>query len=233
VPGRRLVELSVRCQCLFRTSHTSEVATISDPTTPTDGTGRSRRVNLGIFGHQTVGNLIGAIGLLIATASAFIAYFDWQGNVAERGAKGAPASSASSATPRPSTETSPTSPAPELSYQLTAAPVDSQTVKVTAKASGQPRPGLTYWFVLEVNWGGGNLDYYPRRTLTDSSTSFEVTIPPDADPSYPRQGRVYALNSAQNTQAEAKLEAQSTTREDDFFDNATGQTASNAVKLPY
>ena len=207
-------------------SHSSEVAAISDPTTPTGRAGRSRRINLGVFGHPTIANLIGLIGLFIATASAFIAYFDWQGNVAERVNKATPASAAP-ASPTPATAT------PELSYQLTAAPVDSHTVRVTAKASGRPRPGLTYWFVLEVDWGGGNIDYYPRRTLTDSPGTFEVTIPADADPSYPRQGRVYSLNSTQNTQAEAKVEAQSTTRQDDYFDNATGQTASNAVKLPY
>jgi hypothetical protein len=207
-------------------SHSSEVAAISDPTTPTGPTGRSRRINLGVFGHPTIANLIGLIGLFIATASALIAYFDWQGNVAEREDKATPASS----TPGPP---SPTTAAPELSYQLAATPVDSHTVKVTTKASGRPRPGLTYWFVLEVNWGDGNIDYYPRRTLTDSSGTFEVTIPADADPSYARQGRVYSLNGTQNTQAEAKMEAQSTTRQNDYFDNATGETASNAVKLPY
>jgi hypothetical protein len=199
---------------------------ISDPTTPTGRAGRSRRINLGVFGHPTIANLIGLIGLFIATASALIAYFDWQGNVAERADKATP-TSATPASP------SPTTAAPELSYQLTATPVDSHTVKVTAKASGRPRPGLTYWFVLEVNWGGGNIDYYPRRTLTDSPGTFEVTIPADADPSYARQGRVYSLTSTQNAQAEVRVEAQSTTRQDDYFDNATGQTASNAVNLPY
>ena len=106
---------------------------ISDPTTPTSRTGRSRRINLGVFGHPTIANLIGLIGLLIATTSALIAYFDWQGNVAERAGKATPTNSA------PASPTLATA-APELSYQLTATPVDSHTVKVTAKASGRPRP---------------------------------------------------------------------------------------------
>jgi hypothetical protein len=233
------------------------VVAINDPKTPTGRTGRARRINLGIFGNPTVAGLIGFIGLLVAMASALIAYLDWQGNVAERAAITAtePAQSkaaqstapitpssppAASDTSRPPTAANPkaiaqttAAPAADLSYRLNASPVDSHTVKVTAKASGQPRRGLTYWFVLEVNWGGGNIDYYPRRTLTGSSSTFEVSIPANADPRYARQGRIYGLNNTQNTQAEVKLEAQSTTEEDDYFDNATGQAVSNATTLPY
>jgi hypothetical protein len=234
---------------------------MSAPTTPPGRTGRRRRIDLGVFGKPTVAGLIGLLGLLVAVASALIAYLDWQGNVAERAAavavQSSPAPSfgpiapsglptgpssptATPGTARSSTATGPTSiaptttaPAADLSYRLNASAIDSHTVKVTATASGRPQPGLTYWFVLEVNWGGGNVDYYPRRPLGGTSSTFEVPIPAGADPHYARQGRIYALTNAQNTRADAKVDAQSTTQENDYFDNATGQVVSNAVKLPY
>lgn len=121
----------------------------------------------------------------------------------------------------------------DLSYRLSAAPVDSHTVTVTAEASGEPESQLTYWFIVEVNWGDGNIDYYPRRKMTGKSTSFDVTIPANADASYVRQGRIYGLDSAENAQAEDKLTQQGETGTDDYFDEATGQSVSNAARLPY
>jgi Caspase domain len=121
----------------------------------------------------------------------------------------------------------------DLSYRLGATSVDSHTVTVTAKASGEPEPRLSYWFFVEVNWGNGNIDYYPRRKMTGRATSFDVTIPSNADPSYVRQGRIYGLNSAENAQAEDKLTRQGETGTDDYFDEATGQSVSNVAKLPY
>jgi hypothetical protein len=150
--------------------------------------------------------------------------------------------SASPPTPVRPTSAQPTSIPPErqpistpedLSYQLSAAPVDSHTVTVMAKASGEPEPRLTYWFILEVNWGNGNIDYYPRRKMTGKSTSFDVTIPANADTTYVRQGRIYGLDSTENAQAEDKLTRQGATGIDDYFDEATGQPVSNAARLPY
>jgi hypothetical protein len=128
----------------------------------------------------------------------------------------------------------------DLSYQLTASPATSptapgnlRTVKVTAKASGQPEPGLTYWFMLEVNYGTGYIEYYPRRKMTGRSTAFDVTIPDDADTKFVRSGRIYGLNSAENAQAEDRLTRQGATGVNDFFDKPTGQPVSDAVKLPF
>jgi hypothetical protein len=61
----------------------------------------------------------------------------------------------------------------------------------------------------------------------------EVTIPANAGTKYVRNGRIYGLDSAQNVQAEDRLKRQGATGVDDFFEEATGQPVSNAVKLPY
>ncbi|RQX16691.1 hypothetical protein DDE19_14025 [Micromonospora ureilytica] len=137
-------------------------------------------------------------------------------------------------TPAPSTAPAASSPTPQdLHYQLSSSPGDSHTVKVTATASGEPEPGLTYWFILEVNWGDGNSDYYPRRKMTGRSTSFDLTIPANAETTYLRNGRIYGLDSAQNSQAEDLLKRQGASGVNDFFDEATGQPVSDTVKLPY
>jgi hypothetical protein len=201
------------------------VVAISVPSTPRGASSWTRRINLGIFGNQSLTGLVTVIGLVVAVVGVLIAYLDWQGNVAER--KPGPVA------PPTSPTTSSAAPAEDLSYRLDAAAVDAHTVKVTAKASGEPEPGLTYWFVLEVNWGDGNVDYYPRRMLTGKPATFEVPIPPAADPKFPRQGRVYGLNKTQSAEAETKVELQRTTGKDDYFDNATGQEVSNATPLPY
>ena len=60
-----------------------------------------------------------------------------------------------------------------------------------------------------------------------------MTIPANADPTYVRQGRIYGLDSAENAQAEDKLTRQGATGADDYFDEATGQSVSNAARLPY
>ena len=127
---------------------------------------------------------------------------------------------------------SPSSTPEDLGYQLSASPGDPLSVKVSAKASGQPVPGLTYWFIVEVNYGTGYIEYYPRWKMTGRSTSFDVPLPGKANTEYRRNGRVYGLNSSQNGQAEDKL-GHSTSGVDDFFDKPIGQPVSNAVKLPY
>ncbi|MEU4475578.1 hypothetical protein [Micromonospora sp. NPDC023888] len=131
----------------------------------------------------------------------------------------------------PSPTSSPT--LEDLRYQLSSSPGDSHRVKVTATASGEPEPGLTYWFILEVNWDDGNIDYYPRRKMTGRSASFDLTIPANAETRHLRNGRIYGLDSAQSAQAEDLLKRQGATGVDDFFDEATGQPVSDAVKLPY
>ncbi|MET8283102.1 hypothetical protein [Micromonospora sp. NPDC005174] len=137
-------------------------------------------------------------------------------------------------TPTPSVVPTTSSPTPEdLRYQLSSSPGDPHTVKVTATASGEPESGLTYWFVVEVNYGDGNIDYYPRRKMTGRSTSFDLTIPANANTKFARNGRVYALDDAQNSQAEDLLTRQGATGVNDFFDEATGQPVSDPVKLPY
>jgi hypothetical protein len=211
----------------------SEVVAINASPKPPSRTGRNRRINLGLFGIPTVAGLIGFISLIVAVVSALIAYLDWQGNVADRAATPTPSLTVPSTGSTTSSSPTPSQTPEDLSYQLSAAAVDSHTVTVTAKASGQPEPGLTYWFILEVNWGNGNIDYYPRRGMTGRSTSFDITIPANAETTYARQGRIYGLNSAQNTQAEDRLKRQGATGVDDFFEEATGQPVSNAAKLPY
>ncbi|MEV6847641.1 hypothetical protein [Actinoplanes sp. NPDC051411] len=123
--------------------------------------------------------------------------------------------------------------AEDLSYQLSASPGNSRSVKVSAKASGQPEPRLTYWFMLEVDYGKGYVEYYPRWTMTGRSKYFDVKLPNEADTEYSRIGQVYGLNSTQNTQAEAKLGRQNESSAEDFFTKAIGRPVSNAVKLPY
>jgi hypothetical protein len=182
-----------------------------------------------MFGTTTVGNLINFIGLIVAIVGVLIAYLGLRGDGEVRTDPPTPSLTVPSTVP-----VIPVIPALEdLSYQLSAASVDSHTVKVTAKASGEPEPGLTYWFILEVNWGDGNIDYYPRRKLTGRSTSFDLTIPANANTTYVRHGRVYGLNSAQSAEAEDRLTRQGATGVDDFFDEATGQPVSNAVRLPF
>jgi hypothetical protein len=127
----------------------------------------------------------------------------------------------------------PASSTPEdLSYQLSASPGDPRTINVAARASGQPDPRLTYWFIVEVNYGKGYIQYYPRWTMTGRSTSFDVPIPGEAETKYSRTGRVYGLDSSHNTQAEdrRKREISGT---NDYFEKAPGQPVSNALNLPY
>jgi hypothetical protein len=142
-----------------------------------------------------------------------------------------PAASGPTSSPTSSRTTGPT--AADLSYQLSASPGGLRTVKVAAMASGQPEPGLTYWFILQVDYGTGSVEYYPRRKMTGRSASFDVTIPDGADTQYVRSGRIYGLDSAQNAQAEDKLTRQGASGVNDFFNKATGQPVSDAVKLPY
>ncbi|GAA0568365.1 hypothetical protein GCM10010172_60750 [Paractinoplanes ferrugineus] len=121
----------------------------------------------------------------------------------------------------------------DLRYELVATRDGARSVKVTAKASGRPEPGLTYWFVLEVDYGNGNSEFYPRQTITACPSPFQVGIPAEADPKYVRRGRVYGLDSTLNAQAEVLVQRQTTTRVDDFFKDAPGKPVSNEVSLPF
>ncbi|GGL21262.1 hypothetical protein [Mangrovihabitans endophyticus] len=125
------------------------------------------------------------------------------------------------------------SPAEDLSYQLKASQVSPRTVRVAAIASGVPVPGLAYWFVVEVNYGDGNTDYYPRRKMTGRSATFDLTVPDISDLKYVRTGRVYAMSKNQNAQAEDRFTRQGASGVNDFFAEATGQPASNGVTLPF
>lgn len=144
----------------------------------------------------------------------------------------APASTPSPGAGVTVSSTSP-SPAEDLSYQLEATHVAARTVGVTATASGSPVPGLTYWFVVEVNYGDGNTDYYPRRKMTGKSATFDLTVPDIADLKYVRTGRVYAMSMDQNAQAEDLYTRQGANGKNDFFAEPTGQSASNGVTLPF
>ena len=131
------------------------------------------------------------------------------------------------------TSTPAPTPPVDLGYQLTAKARDPRTVDVTAEAAGEPIPGLTYWFFLEVKYHKGYTEYYPRRRMTGRSATFDVMIPPDADTRYLRHGRVYGLNKAQSDQADQKFLRQGVTGVDDYFEKAVGQPVSEAVQLPY
>jgi hypothetical protein len=127
----------------------------------------------------------------------------------------------------------PASSTPEdLSYRLSASPGDTRTVNVVADASGQPDPTLTYWFIMEVNYGKGYIEYYPRWTMTGRSMSFDVQIPGGAATEYSRIGRVYGLDSTHDTQAKDRL-ARASSGANDYFEKAPGRPVSNAVNLPY
>jgi hypothetical protein len=135
--------------------------------------------------------------------------------------------------PSSTTVPSATSTPGKFSYVISASPAGPNTVRVVTTASGQPVPGLTYWFILQVNYGTGYVEYYPRRKMTGESESFEVTIPAGADTRYVRSGQIYGLNNTQNSQAEDKLEQQGATGVNDYFTKELGQPVSGAVKLPY
>ncbi|MEU1589578.1 hypothetical protein [Micromonospora sp. NPDC005710] len=171
---------------------------------------------------------------IISFAATVLFGFATVAQVALAAAPAEPDAERTAPAPPPSVVPTTSSPTPgDLRYQLSASPGNSHTVSVTATASGEPEPGLTYWFIVEVNYGDGNIDYYPRRKMTGRSTSFDLTIPTNAETRYVRNGRVYALDGDQHSQAEDLLKRQGATGVDDFFDEATGQEVSNAVKLPY
>jgi hypothetical protein len=128
--------------------------------------------------------------------------------------------------------------AEELRFTLSAAGTTANTVEVVPDASGQAEAGRTYWFMIETDWGNGNIDYFPRRQVSATTPAFEVSIPPDADLKYARHGRIYALTGSESAQAEIMRQHQQeqaggTVRHDTYFTNPTGQIASNAVRLPF
>jgi hypothetical protein len=219
-----------------RRSSTSEVVTISASSAPRDSARRSR-ISLGILGEPSIAGVVGVLALITTVTGVVIAYLDWQNNLANNPP---PVSTSASASPGASPSASPAlspsaSPTPlrDLGYQLAAKATGSRVVEVSATASGQPEEGLTYWFVLEINWGGGNVDYYPRRKMTANSAIFDLTLPADSNTTFARKGRVYALDARQSREAQIRLDRQSGSKEDDFFAEATGKTVSNVVALPF
>jgi hypothetical protein len=120
-----------------------------------------------------------------------------------------------------------------LSYHLDSSSVAAHTVSVSTSPTGRAETGMTYWFMVEVDWGG-NIDYYPRRRLDARKSTFDVSIPSNADTKYARTGRVYALTGEQAAQAQILLDRQtSPTGEDDFFAEQTGRSVSNGERLPF
>lgn len=213
-------------------SSTSEVVAISASSTPPEAARRSR-ISLGILGEQSVTGVIGVLALMATITGVVIAYLDWQNNLANNPQPVPSSSSASpSLSPSPSPSASPT-PLRDLNYQLSAKATGPRVVEVTANASGQPEDGLTYWFILEITWDDGNVDYYPRRKLTANSAAFDLTLPADAETRFTRQGRVYAMDARESKEAQIRLDRQSGSKEDDFFGEATGKTVSNVVTLPF
>ncbi|WP_433364727.1 hypothetical protein ACQPZX_34485 [Actinoplanes sp. CA-142083] len=118
-------------------------------------------------------------------------------------------------------------------FALSPRPVDDRTVEVAVTPPENLAPDRVYWFFVEVDWGDGNTDYYPREKLTGKADTLTVTIPPDAPLDAKRAGRVYSLTAAQSAEADVRLERQQTTRQDDFFPDVVGTVASGSVKLPF
>ncbi|MGX6608605.1 hypothetical protein ACWKSP_41825 [Micromonosporaceae bacterium Da 78-11] len=105
-------------------------------------------------------------------------------------------------------------------------------------ASGQAEAGRTYWFIIGTDWGNGNTDYFPRRQVSATTPAFEVSVPPEADLTFARHGRIYALTDAESAEAERMRQHQQqqtagTVRHDTYFTNPPSQIASNAVRLPF
>jgi hypothetical protein len=217
--------------------------------------GRSR---FRVLGDAKLAGLVGLIGLVLALIGVVIAFLSWRGDERDRTARAAPArgstpatasapptasaSTAASSLPSARTATSIPKPSPGpikpvgvgLSYRVKASSLDARTVKVTTASTGHPESGEAYWFMLEINWGDGNTDYYPRRRLDDQAETFNISIPTDARTDVVRTGRVYALDAAQSADAEARLARQtSTASEDDFFAESTGRAVSNGERLPF
>jgi hypothetical protein len=136
--------------------------------------------------------------------------------------------------------TEPRSPeaAAELRFTLSAAPTTANTVQVVPVANGRAVAGRTYWFMIEADWGNGNTDYFPRRQVSATTPAFEVSIPPEADLTFTRHGRIYALTGTESAEAEImrqhqQQQAGGTVRHDTYFTNPPSQIASNAVRLPF
>ncbi|WP_327102828.1 hypothetical protein [Nonomuraea glycinis] len=102
-----------------------------------------------------------------------------------------------SATPPPPTAPSPSSPPLTKSGQpvgLSVEPAGRRAVAVTATLNRPARSGYAYWFVLEVHQvSDTHSEFYPRQSLTQKETTFEISIPGDADISRPRTGRVFEV----------------------------------------
>lgn len=124
-------------------------------------------------------------------------------------------------------------PVEDLSFELSAEQAGTNTVRIRPTASGRAKPGRSYWFMVETNWGNGNTDFFPRREVTSRTGAFEISIPPDADHRFVRQGRIYELTGAQSAKAEFMRQHQNTPRDDNFFPDAPETIASNVVTLPF
>ncbi|WP_148308106.1 hypothetical protein [Actinoplanes friuliensis] len=142
-----------------------------------------------------------------------------------------PSASPSTAAPGPSPATKPKQ--RNGAFQLTAQPLDARTVEVAVTPPTGLAAGRDYWFFVEIDWRDGNTDYYPREKLTGATQTLVIDIPPDATQQADRTGRVYALTTDQSREAAVRLQRQRTSKEDDFFADAPGATASQATGLPF
>jgi hypothetical protein len=117
-------------------------------------------------------------------------------------------------------------------FRLAVQPLDARTVEVAVTPPARLTTGRDYWFFVEVDWRNGNTDYYPREKLTRGPQTLIIAIPSDATLQADRAGRIYALTPDQSADAAERLERQQTRKDDDFFANTPGTTASHATPLP-
>ncbi|WP_189080513.1 hypothetical protein [Mangrovihabitans endophyticus] len=120
----------------------------------------------------------------------------------------------------------------DLRYEITAAHLRDREVRISATPHGQPEPGLTYWFFVEVDYGTAYIEYYPHLVLSGHSTPFDVQVPAKADLKFPRTGRIYGLTDDQSKEADI-LRHRSNSNKNDFFVKPPGQPVSDPVKLPF
>jgi hypothetical protein len=122
-----------------------------------------------------------------------------------------------------------------LQYQLTADKSGERMVHVNAVATGTPVSGLSYWFMLEINYGDGNIDYFPRVELNGRTQALDIDIPAGANTAFVRIGRVYALSGSEAARARKlkALQDQGPSDAEDFFPERTGTSKSNGVRMPY
>lgn len=93
---------------------------------------------------------------------------------------------------------------PGQPVKLSVTPAGHRTVAVTAELNRPARSGYAYWFVLEVHQvSNTHSEFYPRQNLTSGGTSFEISIPDDADAGRPRTGRVFEVTGEMSKRMES------------------------------